>query len=35
VVTLVLEGVDDGLERLVVLALALLHADDDVANTSG
>jgi hypothetical protein len=31
VVLLVLEGLDHGLERLVVLALLLLHAEDDVA----
>jgi len=31
VVALVLEGVDDGLERLVVLVLALLDAEDHIA----
>jgi hypothetical protein len=31
VVFLVLEALDDGLERLVVFAFALLHAEHDVA----
>ena len=31
VILLVLEVVDDGFERLVIFAFALLHAEDDVA----